>query len=51
MWASDREAKGYAGNEILRAYMDNLRAAGATPKRDWDRDLDFPSAPGPTPTN
>lgn len=45
IWASDREAKGYAGNEILVAYMDNLRAAGATPKRDWDRDLP------PAPTN
>jgi len=45
MWASDREAKGYAGNEILIAYMDNLRAAGATPKRDWE--LDLPPAPEP----
>ncbi len=43
MWASDREAKGYAGNEILIAYMENLRAAGATPKRDWE--LDLPPAP------
>jgi len=41
MWATDREAKGYAGNEILIAYMDNLRAAGATPKRDWELDLPF----------
>jgi TRAP-type C4-dicarboxylate transport system substrate-binding protein len=39
MWASAREAEGYAGTEILSAYMDNLRAAGAKPKRDWDRDL------------
>lgn len=46
MWASAREAEGYAGKEILIAYMDNLRAAGATPKRDWDRDLDL--APAPT---
>jgi TRAP-type C4-dicarboxylate transport system substrate-binding protein len=47
MWASDREAKGYAGNEILIAYMENLRAAGATPKRDWE--LDLPPAPEPEP--
>ena len=43
LWASAREAEGYAGDEILSAYMDHLRAAGAKPKRDWDRDL--------TPTN
>lgn len=55
MWASDREARGYAGKEILTAYMANLRAAGATPKRNWD--LDLPPAPEPeaasarTPTN
>ncbi len=38
IWASAREAEGYAGNEILSAYMDNLRVAGAKPKRDWDLD-------------
>lgn len=37
-WASAREAEGYAGSEILSAYMDSLRAAGAEPKRHWDRD-------------
>lgn len=55
MWASDREDKGYAGNEILIAYMDNLRAAGATPKRDWELDLppapDSEAAAKPAPTN
>lgn len=39
IWASAREAEGYAGTEILTAYMDNLRAAGAKPMRDWDLDL------------
>ena len=34
MWAKAREAEGYAGREILSAYMDYLRAAGARPKRD-----------------
>jgi TRAP-type C4-dicarboxylate transport system substrate-binding protein len=43
MWADAREAEGYAGKEILTAYMDHLRAAGAKPKRDWDREF--------TPTN
>jgi TRAP-type C4-dicarboxylate transport system substrate-binding protein len=43
LWASAREAEGYPGSEILTAYMDNLRAAGAKPKRDWDLD--------PAPTN
>lgn len=43
LWASAREEQGYAGSEILTAYMDHLRAAGAKPKRDWDRDM--------TPTN
>ena len=38
MWASEREAEGYAGTEILTAYMANLRAAGAKPKRNWDLD-------------
>lgn len=38
MWASAREAEGYAGTKILTAYMDHLRAAGAKPKRDWDLD-------------
>ncbi len=42
MWASAREAEGYAGGVILTAYMDLLRIAGAKPKRDWDLD-DAPS--------
>lgn len=38
-WADAREAQGFAGSDIVSAYMDHLRAAGARPKRDWDRDL------------
>ncbi len=38
LWASAREAEGYAGGEILTAYMDRIRAAGGKPKRDWDLD-------------
>jgi len=38
LWAKAREDEGFAGSEILTAYMDNLRAAGATPKRHWDLD-------------
>ncbi len=43
LWADAREAEGYAGKEILTAYMDHVRAAGDTPKRNWDSEL--------TPTN
>jgi len=39
IWAAAREAEGYVGKEILTAYMDHLRAAGAKPKRDWDHDF------------
>ena len=39
IWADAREAEGYPGKEILTAYMNYLRAAGARPKRDWDRDF------------
>ena len=59
MWATEREARSYTGNEIQIAYMDNLRAASATLKRDWK--LDLPLAPetkskpeaafAPAPTN
>ena len=38
IWASAREADGYAGGKILTAFMDHVRAAGAKPKRDWDLD-------------
>lgn len=38
IWAAAREAEGLPGNDILTAYMDQIRAAGGQPNRDWDRD-------------
>lgn len=35
-WAAKVDSEGKAGTEILKAYMDGMRAAGATPVRDWD---------------
>ncbi|MEM7711339.1 MAG: hypothetical protein AAF264_11450 [Pseudomonadota bacterium] len=35
-WAADLDARGAPGSEMLRPYMDALRAARATPLRDWD---------------
>jgi len=38
IWAAAREAEGQPGNDILTGYMDQIRAAGGQPNRDWDRD-------------
>lgn len=37
-WAGVLDGRGVPGSEILAAYMDGMRAAGATPLRDWDRE-------------
>ena len=37
-WAAELDARGEPGTEILTTYMDAMRAAGATPLRDWDRE-------------
>lgn len=37
-WAASMDGKGKPGSKLLAAYMDALRAAGAKPLRDWDRD-------------
>jgi TRAP-type C4-dicarboxylate transport system substrate-binding protein len=37
-WADAAEARGYPAREILGIYMDALRAHGAQPRRDWDRE-------------
>lgn len=37
-WAADLDSKGKSGTEILKAYMDGMRATGATPVRDWDKE-------------
>lgn len=35
-WAADLDGRGQPGTEILEAYMQGMRNAGATPLRDWD---------------
>jgi TRAP-type C4-dicarboxylate transport system substrate-binding protein len=37
-WAEGLDAQGRPGTEILSAYMEAMRAAGAEPLRDWDRE-------------
>jgi TRAP-type C4-dicarboxylate transport system substrate-binding protein len=37
-WAADLDAKGVKGSEVLSLYMEEMRKAGATPLRDWDRE-------------
>lgn len=39
LWADARTAEGYAGKQILSAYMDHVRAAGDQPKRNWDSEF------------
>jgi TRAP-type C4-dicarboxylate transport system substrate-binding protein len=36
-WAERADKQGLPGSKILSAYMDELRAAGAKPVRDWDK--------------
>lgn len=38
-WASDLDAAGEPGSQMLRAYMGKLAEAGFTPVRDWTADL------------
>ena len=37
-WAEGLDAKGVPGSEVLSLYMDAMRAAGATPLREWDKE-------------
>jgi hypothetical protein len=37
-WAEGLDAQGRPGTEILSAYMEAMRAAGAAPLRDWDKE-------------
>lgn len=37
-WAKQVDGEGKAGTEILKAYMDAIRAAGGKPARDWDQE-------------
>ncbi|HEX7081831.1 MAG TPA: C4-dicarboxylate TRAP transporter substrate-binding protein [Gammaproteobacteria bacterium] len=36
-WAAANEERGYPAKEVLRAYMEAVRAKGGTPLRDWDK--------------
>lgn len=40
-WAEATERRGYPAKEVLRIYMEAVRARGETPLRDWDR-LPYP---------
>jgi TRAP-type C4-dicarboxylate transport system substrate-binding protein len=37
-WADKLDKQGLPGTKALRAYMDELRRAGAKPARDWDKE-------------
>jgi TRAP-type C4-dicarboxylate transport system substrate-binding protein len=37
-WADRLDSEGVAGTAVLKAYMDTMRAAGATPVRNWDQE-------------
>lgn len=38
LWAEKLDAAGKPGSEVLKTYMDAMRAAGATPIRNWDQE-------------
>ena len=38
VWAEKLEAEGAPGKAVLATYMNTMRAAGATPLRDWDKE-------------
>lgn len=37
-WAEALDADGRPGSEVLKLYMEEMRAAGATPLRNWDQE-------------
>ena len=37
-WARDAEKRGHPGGKVLAAFMAEVRKAGVTPIRDWDKD-------------
>lgn len=37
-WASELDAQAIPGTEVLSHYMEQMRAEGATPLRDWDKE-------------
>lgn len=38
VWAAKLDSEGKAGSAVLKSYMDTMRAAGATPVRNWDQE-------------
>lgn len=38
LWAAKLDEAGMDGSGVLRTYMDTMRAAGATPVRNWDQE-------------
>lgn len=38
VWAKDLDGKGKPATRVLSTYMETMRAAGATPLRDWDKE-------------
>ncbi len=38
IWAQELDAAGQPGTEVLKIYMDAMRASGAVPLRDWDKE-------------
>ena len=38
IWAAKLDSEGKAGSAVLSAYMDTMRASGATPVRNWDKE-------------
>ncbi len=38
LWAEGLDAKSLPGTEVLSHYMEQMRSAGATPLRDWDKE-------------
>lgn len=38
LWAEKLDADGVQGTAVLKTYMDTMRAAGATPVRNWDQE-------------
>ena len=37
-WAEGLDGQGLPGTASLSTYMEQMRAAGATPLRDWDKE-------------
>ncbi len=37
-WAADLESKGVEASDIMSAYLNSMREAGATPLRNWDQE-------------